>query len=854
MVNTLWPVLKSYETPFLRRIAMPLGGLGTGCVSLGGRGELRDWEVMNRPAKGYAPNHSLFVVRCKAEGEPAIARVLEGALDDETYQGSSGCYARQAGWPRFRQARFEAAFPFGQVVLRDDDVPLEVRLQAFNPLIPGDVASSEWPVATLCYQLKNTGDKPLEVSLCGILSNFIGHDGTQGKPKNNRNEWRDENGLRGIFMCSDGVEPNSPQWGTMSLSTPHDQLSYRLSWPKMGWWQGEQQEFWDDFLDDGKIEYSIWEVGENDTPTASLCAQLALQPGETREITFYIAWHFPNRQSWTPLGGWNEHASDAMFQVSDPIVGNFYTTRWRDAWHVAQEFKEQHRVLEERTLQFVDAFCDSDLPSVVKEAALFNLSTLKTQTVFRTPDGNFFGWEGTHDHDGSCWGNCTHVWNYESATPFLFGEMARSMRELEWEVATNDVGAMSYRIALPLGKSGRLLPAADGQLGCIVKLWREWQLCGDDAWLRRLWPHARRGLEFCWIEGGWDGDRDGVMEGSQHNTMDVQYYGPNAQMQGWYLAALRAGEEMARYLGENDLAATCADLRERGKAWTDAHLWNGEYYEQEIRAPLSADKIAPALRASHLDEESLREPKLQLGDACLVDQLVGAYMANLCGFAPILDEEHMRECWRNVVRFNRRENMHGHFNGMRSYALGDESALLMATYPRGNRPQQPFPYWNETMTGFEYVVAFGLMQQGDIDEGLRVVSDIRARYDGKKRSPFDEAECGHHYARAMASWSCVLALTNFEYSNVTKTVKFGGATRARRDFWSNGAAWGTFSQTPRDDGNGDDGNQRGSEIELRVLHGALDLQQLELRGVGTSRFDARRVSAGATLALFIPHD
>ena len=213
-----------------------------------------------------------------------------------------------------------------------------------------------------------------------------------------------------------------------------------------------------------------------------------------------------------------------------------------------------------------------------------------------------------------------------------------------------------------------------------MKLYRDWQLSGDDAMLRMLWPKARKALEFCWIPGGWDADQDGVMEGCQHNTMDVEYYGPNPQMEGWYLGALRACEEMARYLGEADFAAQCRDLFERGKAWTDAHLFNGEYYEQEVRPPASEDSVAPGLRVG-MGAVDLDQPAFQLGAGCLVDQLVGQYMAHVCGLGYLLDPRHARTTLRSILKHNWRSGFYDHFNNMRSYALGDESALLMGAYP-----------------------------------------------------------------------------------------------------------------------------------------------------------------------------
>ena len=206
----------------------------------------------------------------------------------------------------------------------------------------------------------------------------------------------------------------------------------------------------------------------------------------------------------------------------------------------AGQFIPQIPELERRTLAFVDAILSSSLPPVVQEAALFNLNVLRSQTVFRIADGHMLGWEGVMDHYGSCAGSCTHVWNYEVATPFLFGDLARSMRDVEFGYAMNPDGAMDFRVNLPLGSAPDPEQiAADGQMGCIMKLYREWQLCGDDAFLARYWPACKSALSFAWKERGWDGNRDGVMEGSQHNTMDVSYFGPNPQMGFWYMGALR---------------------------------------------------------------------------------------------------------------------------------------------------------------------------------------------------------------------------------------------------------------------------------------------------------------------------
>ena len=830
-----WPVLKTYVHEHLNRVALPLGGIGTGTVSLGGRGDLRDWEIMNRPAKGYVPGcgdriYPFFALHVRPEGAEPVTRALEGPVPAELYEGSHGSVAPNHGLPRFRECSFSAAYPFGQVCLSDRDVPVAVRLEAFNPMIPGDAERSGIPVAVLRYVLTNTSDRLMRVTVCGTISNFIGNDGTAVQAdwkgdavavgeKRNRNELREDEEVRGLHMFSEGVPEEAEQWGTMALATTSPApISHRTAWAEGGWGTA-LLDFWDDLTEDGRLDRRS---SEGDSPPASLAVTEELAPEETREVTFLLTWHFPNRMTWTPA-----EEEEACCGESNRI-GNYYTTRYSDAWDVARTVAPELDELEADTLRFVDAFCSTDLPEEIKEAALFNLSTLRSQTCFRTEDGRFFGWEGCCNQRGCCHGSCTHVWNYEQATAFLYGSLSRSMREVEFAHATDERGLMSFRTHLPLERANDYgWAAADGQMGCLMKLYRDWQLSGDDGMLEALWPKARKALEFCWIPGGWDADRDGVMEGCQHNTMDVEYFGPNPQMTGWYLGALRAAEEMACYLGEHDFAHTCHQLFESGSEWMDEHLFNGEYYEHEVRAPESAEEIAEGLRMS-MGAEDVTDPDFQLGPGCLVDQLVGQYMAHVAGLGYLHDADNVHTTLRSIMSHNFR-SMEGHFNCMRSFALGEERAILMASYPHG-RPESPFSYFTEVMTGFEYTAAVGMLQEGDDEHALQAIGAIRERYDGRRRNPFDEAECGHYYARAMASWAAVPAWTGFHYSAVEGRLTFGN--REGSFFWSNGDAWGTVRLHEAEDE---------WTLDLQVLHGELALNRVEITRVGEVALEEQRV-------------
>lgn len=823
-----WPVLKTYDQNHTDQIAMPVGGIGTGTISLTGRGALEDWEIMSRPAKGYNPIYAgvavinrapFFSIYLKEEDKEAQALLLEGPVPTKYDEGYYGSKAPNHGLPRFAEATFQTAYPFGEVLLKDKDLPIEVTVGAFNPLIPGNSDDSSLPMAVLSYKVKNTSNKSITISLAGNIPNFIGFDGKEGKNYKNNNTYKAENGIKGIhFTANEDIDTESYQYGTLSLTTnSKDEVSHRTAW-EPGEWGNSTLEFWDDYTDDGVLEERTSEQKNN---MGSLAVKTTLAPNEEKDIRFFITWNFPNRLAWDN-------------KKQDYNVGNYYATQYKDSWDVAQKHIARIPELENQTKTFVEAFINSDAPEVVKEAALFNLAHFRTQLAFKTKSGYYLGWEGIKDNDGSGTGTCTHVWNYEQTIPFLFGDIAQNMREVEFGYATDDRGLMSYRINLPLETRATSfgLGAADGQMGAIMKYYREWQLSGDDEFLKKNWPMVKKAMEFCWIPNGWDPDKDGVMEGSQHNTMDVEYYGPNPQMGFWYLGALRATEEMASYLGDKKFAKTCSDLYENGSTWMDENLFNGEYYVQEIVPPMALDSIAKGLirvkRRLVADD-----PQYQLGDGVLVDQLVGQVMAHILDLGYLANKDNIKKTNEAILKYNYRDNLMKHPNFMRSYAYGNESALLMAAYP-GERPKQPFPYFTEVMTGFEHTAAVGMLYEGQKEEGLKTIQDIRNRYDGKKRNPYNEAEYGHHYARSMMAWAGILATSGFHYSAVEKSMSF--TSNPGTYFWSNGFSWGTCEV-------------KNKEAILTVLSGELELDSFSLKDIGKKKLRGKLIRQSEPLTI-----
>ncbi len=791
-----WP--RRFSGRALAQIAMPLGGVAAGSISLGGRGQLRDWEIFNRPDKGNAPAYSFASVWAKAGGAKPVAMVAE-ARYLPPFEGQNGLGANNApGLPRLRGATFHASYPIARIDFTDRRMPVKLSLEAFTPIIPLAQDDSGYPATVLRYRASNPGATTVEVAVAFSIENPIGGgDGRVNQPMSSP-------GLKGLMMTNPKLPGTDPLHGSFVLSTPFEgEVTMWRGWPRNRWWNSPML-FWDEFSAKGRMGEEPAKPG----PVGVVCLRATVPAGATVELPFILSWWFPNR---TPERcRWSAPKGEEK-----TVIGNWHCGKYADAWSAAKEFAGRLPELERRGKTFVRAMAESTMPAELKDAASANLSTLATQTVFRTFDGEFHGFEGSNDKAGCCFGSCTHVWNYESTTAHVFPALSRSMRRMAFTHTLDEKGGMRFRLLLPAGKQLSGFAATDGQMGQIMKAYLDWKLCGDDAWLRGIWPQVKRALEFSWIEGGWDADRDGVTEGVQHNTYDVEFYGPNPQCGIYYLGALRASAEMAQAVGDSGFARTCRVLFDRGAAWTDANLFNGEYYIQQIRG-VDRKAVAAGLLSSMGSEDTLN-PEYQMGEGCLVDQLIGQYQADVCGLGNLLDKEKIRKSLASIYRYNFRRDLSAHENVQRTFAVSDESGLLVCDYGKKPRPKIPFPYYAEVWTGFEYSIAAQMIWAGMVDEGLEVVRSARLRHDGEKRNPFDEPECGHHYARAMSAWSPILAFTGFEYDAPKRRLKVHPKRVPRtglfKGFWSTGTGWGEFVWTR-------------SSTEVRVIEGCLAVDEL----------------------------
>ncbi len=799
---------RSFTGRQLARISFPLGGIGTGGIGLGGRGNLMDWEIFNRPDVGNSPQYAFPSIWAKVGGVTPVSRVLERRLlpPYDLNPDNLGA-ANVPGLPRLTEATFRGSFPIANIQFHDDRLPVAVSLDAFSSFQPVDADLSGLPFAILSYTVRNPNREAAEAVIAWSIENPVGSGSKR------QNEYRESAAMRGIVMADPSLPMDDPLKGSFVLAVIKangDESQVRTYWQNNRWNVGAQRFWFDAFSKTGDLGKGV----EPRSPIGSVSIRKTIPPGESRTYRFLVSWHFPNR---TPARcGWDAPKGD-----ENTFLGNYYCTRFGDAWAVATYVEKNLTEIESGTRAFVHSLQTSTLPPVVIEAATANLPTLVSNTSFRIADGSFQGFEGCGDGKGWGFGTCTHVWNYEVATQFLFPSLARSIRSISFGYATDKEGHMDFRHYLPLGKEHWGAAAADGQMGQIVKLYLDWKLNADNSWLRQLWPACKRALAYSWRPGGWDGNKDGVMEGVQHNTYDVEFYGPNPLCEGWYLAALKACVEMATAMNDSDFASECKTLFAHGSRWTDENLFNARYYIQQVRG-IPENEIASGLRNGAGAEDTLH-PDLQAGPGCLIDQLLGQYIADLAGLGPLFDENHMRTALASIYRYNSRKNMQDAPSVERAFAVNEESALIMCDYSKSKseRPDIPFPYYSENFTGSEYASSVLMLKYGMLKEGVESIANIRARYDGEKANPYSEAEYGRHYARAMASWGAIPMLSGFLYSGLTRELEIKPLTGEAnfRCFWSAPTGWGDF-YLKQDSGQ--------PKLTLQPNRGSIDIRKLRL--------------------------
>ncbi|HEY4327782.1 MAG TPA: GH116 family glycosyl hydrolase [Mucilaginibacter sp.] len=820
---------RKYGTPytgeFLNRIAFPIGGLGAGMFCLEGTGVVSQVSVRNHPDIFNDPG---MFAAISVKGVQNGAKLLEGPVPNwkkfGLHDAGNGLTGSTTGLPHFHSASFETKFPFCNIKLQDNDIPLAVEITGWSPFIPTDENNSGLPAGAIEYHFTNSGTTAVDAIFSFNAKNFLKVDGGKNAINPTKNG----------FVLSEAGTKEKTFPTDFAIFTEEGDTVVDHCWFRGGWWDPFTMAW--NAVKDAKVVSNP--PVEHDAPGASLYVPFHLLPGQKKVIKVMMAWYTPDseltygkmgkrKQNCDPENGCcNTPADVELDKYNTGFTGKFYkpwySSQFNSISAVVDYWAKNYEDLRKKSRLFSTAFYNSTLPSEVIEVVAANLTILKSPTVMRQYDGRLWSFEGCGDSSGCCHGSCTHVWNYAQAVPHLFPALERSLRHTEFCESQDENGHQNFRANLPIEPATHdFHAAADGQLGGIMKVYREWRICGDNNWLKKMYPMVKVSMDYC-IKT-WDPRHKGVIEEPHHNTYDIEFWGPDGMHTSFYIGALTAISAMGEFLGKD--VSAYRELAAKGKAMLEGELYDGEYFIQKITVSgLNAKN--PATEMSYGGEYSKEArtllekegPKYQYGKGCLSDGVLGAWIGRMCMVPETIDPKKINTHLNAVYKYNFKEDLSEHANPQRpSYALGNEAGLLLCTWPKGGKLSLPFVYSDEVWTGIEHQVASHLMLTGNVQEGLKILRASRDRYDGRIRNPFNEYECGHWYARALSSYGYLQALTGVRFDAVTSTLYIDSKIGDFVTFLSTETGFGNV-------------HLKGGKPSLNILYGNINVKKVFISG------------------------
>jgi len=748
---------RPYTGAELRTIGMPCGGVCAGQMYVRGDGTLAKWWVFDN-----------------AIGDTTMGQLSygwSGTRPSSPVDQGVALWVKRAGQQPvtlrlseqdFDSIEFYGEYPIAEIRYRGPKtpVPVDVTLEVFSPFIPLNARESGTPVTILHYTVTNTSADSLDIALAGWFRDIsVGLSGTNQVSRTS------------TYTCVSSA--------ALALAALSPSASATAEFTG---WAGFETEL----SPDGALSGPQQSAG---APRGGVSFPHRLGPAQRCEMTFLVAWFFgrPNTLGWK--GGGN------MYE-------NWFTSALSVVTFVAANFQR----LSDQTRLFRDTYyTNSTLPYWFLQRVAAPVSILASETCQRFKNnGRFWAWEGVR----MGWGKCTHVWNYAQAHARLFPELARSSRLLQelGEGFNTANGMVGYRG----GVGGDDNYAADGQCGAVLKVYREHLMSPDNAFLTQAWPRTKQAMAYAISH---DPDTNGVIVDAQPNTFDNSFYGANTFVGALYLAALRATEQMALVMGEAQDVARYRAIFERGRQWTEANLWNGQYF---YHRPSSGSGSSYA-------------------GGALSDQLFGQNWAHQLGLGYLYSPDKVASALRSVYRYNWAPDVSVHnatYPPFRVFASPGESGLINCTWPITGKPSNSVWYNEEVWTGVEYQVASHMLYEGLVDEAMVILRGVHERYNGAKHNPWNEVEFGEHYSRALASWGCLLGASGFSYDGPAGVIGFSPRLTPDdfRAFFPAAEGWGSLSQV-RD--------AAGQRSAIEVKFGQVRVRTLKLTappGTGASPY------------------
>jgi len=755
-----------------------LGGIGSGCVEIWPDGRLHQWNMVN--SKPWAGAHrgdlsdpivpgvtdTDWFIRIAEKGKRPVYRWL---FTGHGYV----CTTASHFWrvhkyffiKAFPEIRYRAEYPFAYISYIDPVLPVEIELRAWSSFIPRDVKNSSLPGCCFDFTVRNKTGKQLDISLVWQQQNISGYAASKVVQEHEKQQ---HGKLHLVDMRGSTAEPDHPTSGDVcmwALKGNGQRITTIAANPYMMnlMWPVHQTGALDGPIMPEHISHE--EINPEPLSRAPnkgwICVQQTLKPRQSTEVNMGLAWFYPNHIS-----------------VRGTRVGHMYEN-WFDNGVEVARYQVKHRGdLLKRSQILPSLMMNSTLPVTLRLSLLDQLSTLITNTNFIKN-----GRVGLQEGHGCCAFNTVDVDHYSSyAFATLFPQIRKQILEQQTALAHPDNGKIHHGLPgtveeIPAGGG-----AKDGysrwDVCCqyTLQVYRDTKWAGDLDMMKECYAAAKRAMELVSTLDFYGVGLPFIQGGITYDHWNMQ--GVVAYMGGVYIAALRALEDMATLVGDDDGAAWARVHYERGVRGFEKFLWNGEQYllyyarrpkgwkpgddtigEHKIFEPVKppAECMPEDPDACGPDCECHREPNyVELQDTGLMtDLLNGNGTAAVMGLGDYLDPKRVRKQLKLILKRNIQE---------------ENFCLVNGSYPDGHYLDQwPFMQWQTPWTGSEYFFALMCYAAGLVEEGDRVVDLVYERH-VREGMRFDHAECNNHYARPLSIWGAYAARLGLDVDGFRQTL------------------------------------------------------------------------------------
>lgn len=692
------------------RSSVPLGGLGTGTIELRADGSLRDWNIFNNsPAGGMKKqlDEAMFYVWIKEKEQEPKMKILR--THPSNY--NSGV----------EEIEYFGAYPVSKLVYTDSEIPVKISLYAYSEFNLYNSQKSATPAINFTFSIENTMDEEIEISLMFVLPNAI--KGVY-----------DVEGNRMMLRS----ESSEFQQGEIVMQVEGNDL--RVTTVKADSLYGIQRDYW---AYGGFPEYMSSQQKENPIDGAvgrmfyedkvkdygSISGKTTIKPNERKEVSFILAWYFPNRS----------HAGE--------ILGNYYANIYSSACDVAEKVAKRIPETLKGIGQWQSLCFDNSLPEWLQDA-MVNSSATMAKTGMWFGDGRWRQWESF-----SCPAvDPIHIHFYR-VMPYawFFNDLRRSQMygfkeaQLEDGYIQENLGRAVDKLDKPIG---RML--GDSCTTFVLGVYQDYLWTGDDDYINVMWPAVKKAIQWQIQrsdEFGLPNKLNNSYDWWTFEEKDLVSY--NAFL---HLTALLASEKLAYIKNDAMSAMECKTAFNEGQRALNDHFWNGEYYESW----------------KNIKDDDHKKTLLS-------DTLYGQLWADILGLGLTIESDKLKSHLQSEQALN---------GGKYGLKVMYEECRRNDSLPGnlhnvdGDNPRDEIVWEGGSLDW----CSLNINRGGNVDESLKEAEKIYEKWQKQLNDQWDirdlstawngEPYCNSHYARQLILWAIPLVISGQQYSAVESKLSF----------------------------------------------------------------------------------